>query len=198
MSDVLERHRVLIIAMLSVLMVGGVAAWGLGRSTPGPIIISTPEPTATPAPQPTATPAPLRVYVTGAVVRSDVYLLPAGSLVKDAIAAAGGATGDANLEGINLAIQVVDQQQIHVPRKGEVVTPIVSPGGGVAPVGKVNINTASIAELDALPGIGPAIAQRIVDYRAENGDFRVPEDLMNVKGIGPSTFEKLKDQITVR
>ena len=198
MSDVLERHKVLIIAILSVLTVGAIAAWGLGRPKPGPIIVSTPEPTATPVPQPTSTPAPLRVYVTGAVERSDVYLLPAGSLVKDAIAAAGGATGDAYLEGINLAVQVTDQQQIHVPCKGEAVTPIAAPPGGMAIVGKVNINAASVVELDALPGIGPAIAQRIVDYRTENGDFETAEDLMNVKGIGPATFEKLRDQITVR
>jgi competence protein ComEA len=201
MGGLLERYRVLVVSVLALLIVGGVGAWIALRPRPGPIIVATPEPTPTPVPLPTATPAPLRVYVTGAVRRSDVYLVPAGSLVKDAIAAAGGATDDADLEQINLAIQVYDQQQIHVPRKGEVVTPIAAPSGTPGAqdgAGTVNINTASVQELDTLPGIGPAIAQRIVDYRTENGPFAAVEDITNVKGIGPSTLEKLEGLITVR
>ena len=198
MDGWLERHRVLIVSALAVLVVGGVIAWVASRPNPGPIIISTPEPTPTSVPLPTATPAPLRVYVTGAVERADVYTLPPGSLVKDAIAAAGGATADADLEQINLAIEVYDQQQIHVPRKGEEVTPVAAPVGVPSTMGKVNINTASVEELDTLPGIGPAIAQRIIVYRTEHGDFAAIEDITNVKGIGPATFEEIKELITVR
>jgi competence protein ComEA len=194
----LERHRVLIVATLAVFIVGGVIAWVASRPNPGPIIISTPEPTSTPVPEPTPTPAPVRVYVTGAVERADVYTLPPGSLVRDAIAAAGGATADADLEQINLAIEVHDQQQIHVPRKGEEVTPVAAPVGAPSTTGKVNINTASVEELDTLPGIGPAIAQRIVEYREANGDFAAIEDITNVKGIGPATFEEIKELIAVR
>jgi competence protein ComEA len=194
----LERHKVLAVSVLATIIVGGIGTWVALRPRPGPIIISTPEPTPTPVPEPTATPAPLRVYVTGAVHRADVYLVPAGSLVKDVIDAAGGATDDADLEQINLAVQVYDQQQIHVPRKGESVTPIAAPVDAPAGTGTVNINTASVEELDTLPGIGPAIAQRIVDYRTEYGPFATIEDITNVKGIGPATFEKLKGLITVQ
>jgi competence protein ComEA len=107
------------------------------------------------------------------------------------------------MERINLAVELYDQQQVYVPRKGEDEAAIALPGERMAdPIdvtgSKVNINTASIAELDTLPGVGPAIAQRIVEYRAEHGDFAAPEDIMNVKGIGPATFEQLKGQITVR
>ena len=198
MNGWLERYKVLIVSALALAIVGGVGAWIALRPRPGPIIISTPEPTSTPVPEPTPTPAPLRVYVTGAVERADVYTLPSGSLVKDAIAAAGGATADADLEQINLAIQVYDQQQVHVPRKGERITPVAAPVGVPSTTGKVNINTASVEELDTLPGIGPAIAQRIVEYREANGDFAAIEDIQNVKGIGPATYEELKDRITVR
>jgi competence protein ComEA len=138
------------------------------------------------------------VYVTGAVERVDVYTLPPGSLVKDAVAAAGGATADADLEQINLAVEVYDQQQIHVPRKGEEVTPAATSVGVPSTTDKIDINTASVEELDTLPGIGPAIAQRIIDYRTEYGAFAAIEDITNVKGIGPATFEEIKDLIAVR
>lgn len=194
----LERHRVLVVSVLAIFIVGGVGTWIALRPRPGPIIVTTPEPTFTPVPLPTATPAPLRVYVTGAVERADVYTLPPGSLVKDAVAAAGGATADADLEQINLAVEVYDQQQIHVPRKGEAVTPVAAPVGAPSTTGKVDINTASVEELDTLPGIGPAIAQRIIDYRTEHGAFVAIEDITNVKGIGPATYEEIKDLIAVR
>jgi competence protein ComEA len=179
-----------------VILVGLVVLWTL-RPSPEPLTISTP------TLQPTSTPAPLRVYVTGAVEHPDVYLLAPQSIVKDAIRAAGGPTEEADMERINLAVELSDQQHVYVPRKGEDEAAAVSPGDEVPSSSgvtgsKVNINRASISELDTLPGVGPAIAQRIVDYRTEHGDFSTIEDLMNVKGIGPATFAKLEDQITVR
>lgn len=200
MSKGLERYRVLVIALLGVLVVAGSARLWFGRPRPGPILISTPEPSPTPTPLRTATPAPLRVYVTGAVLRPDVYLLPAESIVKDAVTAAGGATEDADLERINLALQLCDQQQVHVPRHGEDPTPPAeaAPPVPVQPGGKVNINTASASDLDSLPGIGPAIAQRIVDYREAYGAFTAIDEITHVKGIGPATYEELKDLITVQ
>jgi competence protein ComEA len=199
MKDGLDRYKVAVIAVLGALIaLGGAALWFF-RPRPGPIIISTPAPTHTP--QPSGTPAPLRIYVTGAVQRPDVYLLPPESIVKDALAAAGGATEEADLERVNLAVQLVDQQQVHVPRQGEEAPLDVVPGGDrttLFPGDKIDLNTASVAELDVLPGVGPKIAQRIVDYREANGDFVAIEDVMNVSGIGPATFEELKDQITVR
>jgi competence protein ComEA len=198
----LERNRVAVVSILGVFFVGSVALLLLRLPRPGPIIISTPQPTVSPTIQLTPTPAPLRVYVSGAVQSPDVYVLPPGSIVKDALAAAGGATDDADLARINLAILVQDQQQIHVPREGEADPPVPPPGrsssADLSTPDKIDLNTASAAELDALPGIGPAIAQRIVDYREANGRFAAIEDIVNVKGIGPATFEQLKDLIVVR
>ena len=165
--------------------------------------------TATPAPTPT--PRPLRVDVTGAVRVPGVYTLPADSIVADAIAAAGGGTEDAALDLINKALPLQDGMQIFVPRRGETnpalllfnpLTPTApapegstaaaSPAPGGAPK-RININTATQQELESLPGIGPAMATRIIEGRPYNK----VEDLLRVKGIGPATFEKLKEHITV-
>ncbi|MBN1933873.1 MAG: helix-hairpin-helix domain-containing protein [Anaerolineae bacterium] len=199
----LGKPKIFIPFFLALIAAGGLLYWWVNRPKPLPIIIATPVPTATPTPVPTPTPAPLRVYVTGAVLNPDVYVLPPGSIIKDALAAAGGAVPDADLEQINLALSVYDQQQIYVPRRGEIDLPIALPqeqpaGAQTADSGVVNINEATLEQLDTLPGIGPAIAERIIKYRAENGPFEIAEDLMNVKGIGPTTFEKLKDKITTQ
>ncbi len=199
MEEWLERYRAYIIAALAIAVAMGFVVFWISRPRAVPVVISTPTPTAAPTSAPTPTPAPLRVYVTGAVRTPDVYRLPPGSIVKDAIQAAGGATADADLEHINLALELRDQQQLYVPHKGEDAPPVSPPSAQPLKSGqesKVNINTASAEELDALPGVGPAIAQRIVDYRTENGPFATIEDIMNVKGIGPATFARLKDHIT--
>jgi len=169
----------------------------LAACQPTAPIVVVPPPTPAPTSPPTL--APVRVYVSGAVATPGVYTLPPKSLVDDAIKTAGGATADADLDRINLAQEVRDQQQIHVPRKGEAATPSApEPGGGAAPGGtKININTATLAELDTLPKIGPVTAQYIIDYRAKNGPFKKIEDLKNVSGIGDATFEGLKDLVTV-
>jgi competence protein ComEA len=145
----------------------------------------------------------------------DVYLLPPGSIIKDAITAAGGATEEADLAPVNLAQALLDQQQITIPAKADklptpgVVTggaaPTPSPlsktaqGAQAAPVinGKININTASLEELTTLNGIGPAIGQRIIDFRTEHGPFATIERLMDVNGIGPATFEKVREAVMV-
>jgi competence protein ComEA len=164
-------------------------------------IVVVPPPTAAPTWPPTS--APMRVYVSGAVATPGVYVLPPKSLVEDALKAAGGAAADADLEKINLAQEVRDQQQIHVPRKGEAVPQQPAPGPGSAatpssPVAKkVNINTATLADLDTLPKVGPITAQKIIDYRVKNGPFKRIEDLKNVSGIGDATFEGLEDLITI-
>ncbi|RME78104.1 MAG: ComEA family DNA-binding protein, partial [Chloroflexi bacterium] len=173
---------------------------------PAPIeIIDAPTP---PPPTPTATPtpAPVRVYVTGAVAHADVYVLPAGSIVKDAVEAAGGFTPNADPVQINLALELQDQQHIHVPAVGEAPLPVVnqmpsgdSPGNSVNPSdGPVNLNTATLEELDTLPGIGPAIARRIIEYREQVGGFASVEEITQVKGIGEATLAKIRDRITVR
>ena len=158
-------------------------------------IVVVPPPTAAPTVPPTT--APVRVYVSGAVKTPGVYTLAPRSLVDDAVKAAGGAGTDADLESINLALEVRDQQQIHVPRKGETSQPTTMNVAAAPGVTRVNINTATLADLDTLPKVGPATAQRIIDYRAKNGPFKKIEDLKNVSGIGDVTFEGLKDLITV-
>ncbi|HAL61824.1 MAG TPA: competence protein ComEA, partial [Chloroflexi bacterium] len=100
---------------------------------------------------------------------------------------------------VNLAKRVYDEEQIYVPRLGEENPPLPPPSGssGGQAGGKININTASAAELETLPGIGPVLAQRVVDYREANGPFAAIEDIKNVRGIGEATFEEIKELIFV-
>jgi competence protein ComEA len=205
MSGWLERNRGhILVLLLSLLAIAVSHIWipyGL-RSPPASLTIATPQPTATPVP--TATPGPLRVYVSGAVARPDVYELPRGGIVKDAVEAAGGFAADADRERINLAQSLYDGQQVYLPHLGEAKPPVASPAGSpaaatpaVAAGGKVNINTATAQELEALPGIGPALAGRIVEYRTAHGPFRGIEEIKNVSGIGEKVFEEIKDLIEV-
>jgi competence protein ComEA len=143
----------------------------------------------------------LIVHVVGQVNNPGVVELPEGSRIVDAIEAAGGCTDEADLTAVNLARQVVDGEQVHVPLPGEAVPTPVSAGGAVdgasSSGGLININTATSAELDTLPGIGPALAERILTWRADNGSFSSIDELTEVSGIGPAVFEKLRDQVTV-
>lgn len=180
----------------------------LTRPEPVAITILPPEPT--PTPPPTATPSPYTVYVTGAVLQPGAVLtLPVGSRVQDALAAAGGAAPNADLNRVNLADVLRDGAQVHVPAVGELPG---SAGAGVVdsnadtaeqlglatPVGGnlVNVNTATAAELETLPRIGPALAGRILEYRELNGPFTSLDDLGNVSGIGPATLEQLAPLVT--
>ncbi|MBN1813937.1 MAG: helix-hairpin-helix domain-containing protein [Anaerolineae bacterium] len=182
-------------------VVGLIAGGVIGYFSPHPrsnvptIVISTPLPD--PTSLPTSTPAPIRVHVSGAVRQPDVYELPAGCIVKDAVEAAGGPTDDANLDGVNLAVELRDQQQVYVPRQGEVIPMAPASEGGGATSRPVDINAATAAELETLPGIGPKTAGTIVEYREANGPFETIEDIMGVPGIGEGIFEKIKDRITV-
>ena len=205
-----NRHVVFIVLLLAALT--GAVTFYLRRPTQGPMEILPVEPTVTPMPSPTPTPTPgmVRVYVTGAVVNSDVYILPRGSIIKDIIVAAGGFTPEADPERINQALELKDQQQIHVPRLNEENPPPPvqdAPNNGSTAEGSdpasaagddaININTATLDQLDTLPGIGPAIGQRIIDYREKIGGFRHIEEITQVSGIGEATFAKIKDSITV-
>ena len=155
----------------------------------------------------TATAATVVVHVVGAVARPGVYTLPSGSRVSDAVAAAGGATGNAAEEGVNLARVLADGEQVRMLTKDEVAAGVKAGGGGAAGTGaggggataggKVDLNRATAAELDALPGVGPSTAQKIVDDREANGPFKKVEDLMRVSGIGQKKFDALKDLVTV-
>lgn len=142
--------------------------------------------------RPAPTPAPLVVHVAGAVAAPGVYELPPGARVRDALAAAGGLLAAANGDGLNQAAPLSDGMQVIVAAAAE-----AAPATGASGGGKVNINTAGLDALVALPGIGPATAQKIIDYREENGAFEKTADIVNVPGIGPSTFDTIKDLITV-
>ena len=194
-----SRGYIIVFSVLS-LIVGGVVGYFTPRPQPSaPIVVSTPLPSATPPLTPT--PAPIRVHVAGAVRAPAVYKLTPGSIVQDAVEAAGGPATDAELDHINLALELRDQQQVYVPRQGEVdPPPLVSggePGGEESTVTLVNINIAMATELETLPRIGPTTAQRIIEYRETNGPFGTIEDIQNVTGIGPATFDELEDLITV-
>jgi competence protein ComEA len=195
----------------------------LGLAATGILLVAARRPPGQPVTLAEApTPAPVRVYVLGAVATPGVYALPRGSIVEEALRAAGGALPNADLSGLNLAQALQDGDRVNVAEVVPTATPLpptVTVGPGTPsptppptatetptpsrslslPVSgaKVNINTATLAELDTLPRIGPAIAQRIIDYRTANGDFKRIEDIQNVRGIGPATFEQLKDLITV-
>ncbi len=135
------------------------------------------------------------VHVCGAVKVPGVYELSGSKRVTDAIQVAGGPTPDANLDALNLAAKLVDGQKIYVPKEGESISPTLSGNGTVD--GPINLNTASVEQLDKLPGIGPVLAQRIIEYRESNGDFKSIDDLQKVEGIGPKKFEQIKDRVTV-
>ena len=150
------------------------------------------------APEPVAPLEVVVLHVLGAVAEPGIVELPLGSRVVDAIAAAGGPLDDADLGGVNLARVVADGEQLRVPRVGEV--PAVAPGSapaGTTSDGRINLNTADAAALETLPGVGPAIASRIVAWRDENGPFRSVDELTAVTGIGEKTLDGLRDQATV-
>ena len=159
--------------------------------------------------QPPPTRPPLQIYVSGAVATPGVYALPEGSRVHDLLLAAGGASGQADLQKLNLAALLQDSERVNVPTLPPTHTPApptatrdprqtaAPPTPVPASTGLVNINTASLQELDTLPGIGPATAQKIIDYRLAHGSFETLEAIQEVPGIGPATFERLKDLITL-
>ena len=145
------------------------------------------------------------VYVAGAVNHPGVVQLAEGARAKDAVDACGGFLPTADTNGVNLAQKLKDGMQVTVPEKAPVAAEGRAAQGaptanGVAkslPEGMVNINTADEKELDKLPGVGPAMAKRIVEYRTENGAFQAPEEIKRVKGIGDAKYAKMKDKIAL-
>jgi competence protein ComEA len=150
----------------------------------------------------------LVVHVVGAVRRPGLLRLRDGARVADAVARAGGATEQADLAALNLAAPLVDGVQVYVPPRAATATagaggPADAQGGSPAPApryagaaGKPSLGTATAAELDELPGVGPITAQKILDYRAEHGPFRSVDDLDAVPGIGPARIEQLRELVT--
>jgi competence protein ComEA len=151
---------------------------------------------------PTAPTAPdLVVHVTGAVRHPGLVELPVGSRVEAALSAAGGATHKADLASVNLARRLVDGEQILVLRKGQGAAPLGAPGppadGGASPGQPVDLNTATLEQLDGLPGVGPVLAQRIIDWRTAHNRFSSVDELTEVSGIGERTLADLRPLVRV-
>ncbi len=148
-----------------------------------------------------ATPAEVTVHVVGQVKRPGIVTLPAGSRVAEAIDSVGGTSSGADLAGINLARVLVDGEQVVVPKPGETPTPEAeAPGAPGAPPGAgtlVNLNTADLTTLETLPGVGPVLAQRILDWRTEHDRFTSIDELGEVSGVGEKTFAQLAPKVTV-
>ena len=217
----LREHLLVLLLNLTAL---GVLAWRLRDPRLGAVYV---EPAPTPTTAPTATPLRLQVHVSGAVRRAGVVSLAEGARASDAVAAAGGFATEADRAGLNLAAPLADGVQLHVPARGELAAPPAGvvpgrggtgAGGGVGavaggaragaggvgigasgvPGGGIDLNRASAAELEALPGVGPALAARIVSHREAQGPFATAEDLLQVSGIGAKTLARMADAVVVR
>lgn len=212
----LSRRQLSIYAALAVIVVAvgvrylvatqsGAAPQGVSLvalPSPGPQMVS---PSASPSAPAAA--AVVVAYVCGAVRRPGVYTFAQGARITDLIDKAGGATGVAELQTVNLAAVLTDGQQVVVPERGASAAVAAAPDPAAASAGPgsasaaggvlVNLNTATLAELDTLPGVGPSTAQKIIDYRTAQGGFKSVDDLNNVSGIGDVTFAELKDLVTV-
>lgn len=148
--------------------------------------------------KPLPSPPPLQIHVTGGVRDPGVYTLPRGSIVQEAIAAAGGALEPAALQRLNLAAPLQPAQQVYVPAPADLTA--VAPDRSLEPMEDpastlLSINEATEPELERLPGIGPSLAQAIVRYRQEHGPFETIEQLTNVPGIGPAKLDGIRDFI---
>jgi competence protein ComEA len=144
------------------------------------------------------------VHAAGAVARPGVYRVRAGGRVADVLDAAGGPADDADLDQVNLAAKVADGERVFVPHRGQAVPAVVagavaSASGGTAgaAAGPVDLNTATLEQLDSLPGVGPATAQAILDYRAEHGRFSQVQELLEVRGIGEAKLAAIRARVRV-
>jgi competence protein ComEA len=184
----IDRRSVLVagFVLLAVLALGGRLLLHPDRpAVPEPIRVAASSPASS------APTKQLFIHVVGAVRRPGLYRLEEGSRVADALARAGGITRKAQLELVNLAAPLADGQQVVVPRRGSAALPAPS-GGGPAATGPVHLGTATLEQLDALPGVGPITAQKILDYRQQHGSFGSVDELDAIAGIGPARLEQLR------
>ncbi|HEY6566652.1 MAG TPA: ComEA family DNA-binding protein [Actinomycetota bacterium] len=207
--DQLSRAELAGLIVVVVLTLAGAGLWYL-RSLPKPVEIAAGGVVGVPvegsgavvagvAASPTASPVPIIVDITGSVLQPGVYEFVQGDRVIDAVERAGGAKPNADLTTLNLAALLTDGTQIVVPKQGAAgaVGATGSVDGSASAGGIVNINTATATEFETLSGIGEVLAAAIVDYRTENGPFTSVDQLEDVSGIGPSTLEEIRDQVTV-
>ncbi len=198
MPNQIRQYRVYILMFALNLAVLVGVIYVLTRPQPRVLPISTPAARAAP------TSAVLQVQVSGAVFEPGVYTLPGGARVSEALQSAGGTRPEADLTQLNLARRISDGEWISVPERMPTTGPgtpaFAPPRASDLPVGvggRININNASAEQLDALPGIGPVLAKRIVEYRVANGPFKQIEDIKKVKGIGDSVLNDIRDLISI-
>lgn len=193
-----QKQLLLILSLACAMLV--YSFYGFWQKEPAAAEVA-PQTAARPAAAPanTAADSELVVYVSGGVNRPGVYKLPPSSRVVDAVNQAGGLAPDADTAKINLAQHVKDAMQIHVPYMVAANTAIpAAPGKATGNTqDKISINTATAAELDQLPGIGPALAERIIQFRTANGLFADPADIKKVPGIGEAKYNQFKDKISL-
>jgi competence protein ComEA len=210
MSDVFARFRdehprAAAVLVALVVLAAGVVWYRAGLSSPGADRAGALPPAAEspPPPAPTTTTAVVVVHVAGAVVRPGLYRLAAGSRVADAIDRAGGPRLRADLDRLNLAARLVDGQRIAVSRRGQPPPPgpvdalAAASGEATVTAGPIDLNTAGAAELETLPGVGPATARKILEERSRRGGFRSIRDLLGVPGIGERRFAELRSRVRI-
>jgi competence protein ComEA len=194
----LSRAELIALVAVVGVTVAGAGFWYV-RSLPAPVQVrSGPSGALVATPTASASPATvILVDVAGWVRRPGVYEFAEGARVIDAIDAAGGARPGAVLSSLNLAAPLVDGTQVLVPKESQSAPTTETGTGTSGATGLVNVNSATNAELETLPGIGEVIAQAIVDHRTENGPFTSVEQLVDVSGIGDATLENIRELVTV-
>ena len=199
-------RKSMIVLLLLALVAGGGALYGMHAQSDATVLDAATQPAASSGDGGTSQDGGLTVYVTGAVNQPGVVTVATGARIADAVNACGGLSPEADGDAINMAQALKDGQQVRVPAKGaqKAATGAAasksagSAGNASADAGGlVNINTADEKALDTLPGVGPATAQKIIEYRETEGAFQSPEDIMKVRGIGKAKYEKMKDKITI-
>ncbi len=179
MGSARANLQVTVIGLAAVLVIAGVAWFGIGDVAPPPVVDAGPT---------IVDSEMVAVHVSGAVVRPGLVMVPGGARVADAVAAAGGATADADLARTNLAAPVRDGEHVVVASDRDDPNVRTEPDG-------IDLNTASAGELEALPGVGPVLAERIVAFRTQHGPFATVEDLLDVPGIGEAKLTQMREAI---
>ena len=186
--------NILLAAAIIATAAGGIVLMFRSADRSDGVVVTMPTPTTAPD----AARSTIKVYVSGQANLPGVYELQADSRVDDALRAAGGPTSQADLDSVNLAKRLSDEDQIHIPSRGEGRSAVPTQSNASSPSGKVLLNTATAEELETLPNIGPSRAKAIIEHREKNGPFARVDDLTNVSGIGTGILESIRDLVEVR
>ena len=186
--------NVLLAAAIIATAAGGIVLMFRSADRSDGVVVTMPTPTTAPD----AAGSTIKVYVSGQANLPGVYELPSDSRADDALRAAGGPTSQADLDSVNLAKRLSDEEQVHIPGRDEDGSAASKGPGAASTPGMVLLNTATAEELETLPNIGPSRAKAIIEYREENGPFARVDDLTSVSGIGTGILESIRDLIEVR